>query len=256
MTKVSIIIPLYNEAESIPPLCCRLEPVIGRLEEQYETEIVFVDDGSTDDTYRLLKQSFSNWPNVRFLRHERNQNLGGALRTGFRASSGDLICTMDSDCTYDPEKIPELIQLLLDEELDLVTASPYHPDVKRCDAEGYRLFLSRNLSRLYSVILPYKIHCYTSLFRVYRRSAIEAIEIESPGFLAVAEILIKAGLKGFRLGECALGLGRRRHGVSKAKKVKLIRDHLKFMSRALLTRWVPSKLKPLLPAQGSLFLSI
>ena len=255
MIKVAIIVPLYNEAESVSYLSSKLTPALNDLTAQYKTEVIFIDDGSTDDTFDLLSKSFSHWPNVKILKHQRNQGLGSALKTGFEVSSGDLICTMDSDCSYDPEKIPELILFLLDNDLDIVTASPHHPNAEISTANKLRLFLSRSISFIYGKVLPYKIYCYTSIFRIYRKKVFKEIKIMSPRSLSVTEILVKAVMKGFRIGEVPLGLSKRSHGNSKAENGKIVLGHVKLVTKILFTRLVPLKVKSLFPARMSLFLN-
>lgn len=254
MVTLSIVIPFYNEAEGIPSLNRQLCPVLGVLENQFDIELILVDDGSTDDTYLLLKANFAYLPKVKFLRHAVNRNLGGALQTGFHAASGDLVCCMDSDCSYEPGLLIDMIQFLQQENLDIVTASPYHPKGEVLDISRQRLLLSKSLSVLYRMILPFKLYCFTSIFRVYKKNTIESIEIQSTGFLAVTEILIKAGFQGCRLGEVPARLTSRNHGVSKAKIGNMITDHLCFITRILLTRLFPSRLKVLVPGHTMLFL--
>src|SRR3989338_10086249 len=124
--KLSIITPCYNEEEGIENLSVRLEPVLNELSKKYEIELVFVDDGSRDRTNELLHKFFGKQKNVKIIKHEKNQNLGGAMRTGFAHSTGEIIVSIDSDCTYDPADIPALVAAL-DEKTDMVNASAYHP---------------------------------------------------------------------------------------------------------------------------------
>ena len=116
--------------------CCRTSA------QQYALEVIFVDDGSTDATWSLLHQTFDslNSPGMEFhfLQHEVNRGLGAALRTGFAGVSGDLIVTTDSDGTYKFSTIPALLACLTP-GVDMVTASPYHPQGRVVGVPRYRL---------------------------------------------------------------------------------------------------------------------
>ena len=101
------------------------------LSARFTVETLFVNDGSRDQTEALLNDTFKDNPNVRVVSHETNRGLGAALRTGFKHATGDIIVTTDFDGTYDFANIPQLIDQLLDEKVDIVTASPYHPQGTR-----------------------------------------------------------------------------------------------------------------------------
>ena len=125
--KISLVIPCYNEEAGLPQLARALLEVRRTLEPIYQLELVFVNDGSTDSTQAEIQRYFG-CGTVRPDRGPRGQpRLGAALRTGFRHATGVWIATTDSDCTYDPRELSEMIRLM---ELgaDVVVASPYHPD--------------------------------------------------------------------------------------------------------------------------------
>ena len=236
--KLSIVIPCYNEIDNISKIREELFPVIGLLSTQGPVEIVFVDDGSTDGTLGAIQQALSTAQienvNYVFKRHEMNRGLGAALRTGFSATTGDIIVTTDSDGTYRFETIPGLIQML--DGADFVTASPYHPHGKVVGVPPFRLFLSRGSSLIYRILVDLKIHTYTCLFRAYRREVIENVQFQADGFLAGTELMVKAMLKGFRVKEYPAVLYRRMFGVSKAKLMRTILAHLKFQGQVFLAR--------------------
>ena len=127
---LSIIIPCYNEAENVPKIQKEFFPVASELAKDRSLEVIFVDDGSTDGTWQRLVDAFGNGNEpgvtVKFERHEVNQGLGAAVRTGFDAARGEVIVTTDSDGTYKFSEIPNLL-FYLRPGVDMVTASPYHP---------------------------------------------------------------------------------------------------------------------------------
>jgi len=236
---LSIIIPCYNEADNVLKLQTEFFPVVAELAKTQLVEVIFVDDGSTDATWSALSNAFEHSPvvdvPVKFERHPVNRGLGAAMRTSMAAASGDIIVTIDSDGTYKFTEIPALLARLTP-EVDIVTASPYHPDGGVAGVPAYRLVLSRGSSILYRLLVNWRVHTYTALFRAYRRAVIDHVSFESNGFLAGTELMVKAMLMGYRVAEYPAVLYARVHGVSKAKLMRTIRAHLKFQGQVLLRR--------------------
>ncbi len=230
--RYTVIIPCYNEAEGVPALRAALQPVIDQLMADGGVEVVFVDDGSTDGTGDLLREAFADVPFVRILTHPRNLGLGAALRTGFQAARGEIVITTDSDGTYPFEEILSMLRFM-SEDVDLVTASPYHPGGGIEGVPAWRRLFSFGASSLYRWILNSPVRTYTALFRAYRRQVLEAITIESDGYVAVAEIMAKAIRFGFRVAEYPTTLRVRRFGRSKMKILRTILAHLHLMARLI-----------------------
>lgn len=251
---ISIVIPGYNEADNVGKLREELFPVVRQLATQRAVEVVFVDDGSKDGTGDALEAAFGSaafgrelGAQVRIVRHVRNRGLGAALRTGFAASTGDLVLTTDMDGTYKFDTIPALLNRLTS-GVDIVTGSPYHPQGQVVGVPEYRLFFSKGSSMLYRLLVSRDLHCYTALFRVYRRAVVKNVGFDSPGFLAGTELLVKAMLSGYRAAELPATLYSRVHGVSKAKIARTVRAHLAFLWRVLLHRL---KIKPLVASNSA-----
>ncbi len=235
---LSIVVPCYNEVDNVQKLRAEFPSVVVDLARTRSVEVVFVDDGSSDGTGQALREAFGNAETgilFRFERHVVNRGLGAALRTGLAASSGAVVITADSDGTYPYAEIPALLACL-HSDVDIVTASPYHPAGGVAGVPRYRLILSQGSSLIYRILLDRHLHTYTCLFRAYRRSVIEGISFESNGFLAGTELLVKAMLSGHRVAEYPTVLQARKFGVSKAKLVRTIRAHLRFQARILLHR--------------------
>jgi dolichol-phosphate mannosyltransferase len=236
---LSIIVPCYNEVENIPKIEQELFPVIRELAQSQSVQVVFVDDGSSDGTWQGLQEAFGNENGssvtVCFEQHKVNQGLGAALRTGFAASRGERVVTTDSDGTYKFAEIPNLLACLTP-GVDMVTASPYHPQGGVAGVPAYRLFFSRGCSAVYRILADWRVYTYTCLFRAYRRAVIDQVSFESNGFLAGTEILVNGMLMGFRAAEYPAVLHQRVYGTSKAKLVRTIRAHLKYQWRVLLHR--------------------
>ena len=230
--KLSIIVPCYNEEEGIPNLVDNLNPVLAQLRENYQLELIFVDDGSTDKTNELLHQNFAQKENTKIIKHEVNKNLGEAMRTGFSNATGDLIATIDSDCTYHPSLlIPMLSQL--DENTDIVTASPYHPEGKVENIPEYRLFLSKSICWMYRQLTGSDLHTFTALFRVQKKDVVDNVRFKSKNFLATAEMLIYSIMKGYKAKEFPTTLTVRKFGTSKMKLLLVIKSHAKFVFKLM-----------------------
>lgn len=125
---------------------------------------------------------------------------------------------------------------MMDAGVDMVTASPYHPDGAVLNVPRWRLGLSRSLSRIYRLILRQKLATYTSCFRVYRRQALTSLRISHTGFLGVTEILVRLDQQGSRVVECPAVLEARLFGESKMRIVKTIFGHLKLLCGILYER--------------------
>lgn len=235
---VSIIIPCFNESEGIKPLKTKLLPVLEKLSLVRLVELIFVDDGSTDDTFLKLQQSFGQQAQI--IRHHRNRGISAAIRTGLAHSMGKIVCTIDSDCTYDPKQLVDLLNLIRG-DVDIVTGSPYHPKGTVRNVPVWRLFLSKGLSQMYRVVLPQKLYTYTSMFRAYRREVLETVPTTYPGFLGLVETLVEAILLGYKVVEYPTELSRRTFGQSKLRVASVIASHLKYICKLILRRKLGQK---------------
>jgi len=224
---ISVVIPCYNEEEGIPYLAEKINAALPELLKKYAVELIFVDDGSTDKTNQLLYQHFGKMLSVKIVTHEKNRNLGAALRTGFAHASGDYVAALDSDCTYDPALLLPLLNLM-DKRTDIITVSPYHPQGKVSNVPRYRIFLSKGASFLYRVLLDWNLYTYTAMVRVYKKKVIQDVSFERNNFLGVTELLVKAMLKGYKVKELPAELNVRKFGMSKMKVIplKVIKGHL------------------------------
>lgn len=234
---ITIVIPCYNEEASLPYLANTLKSVEKNLSEKgFQPNFIFIDDKSKDETFKNLNELFGEKKNVKIIQHAENQGVAAGIMTGLKEAETEIVCSMDCDCTYDPHELENMLPLLAD-EVDLVTASPYHKAGGVRNVPGWRLFLSKGASWLYRRTLHAKLDTYTSCFRVYRRSSFVALELEEKGFLGVAEMLGKLDLKGGRIVEYPTVLEVRLFGFSKMKTARTIFGHLKLLSKLTKTRW-------------------
>jgi dolichol-phosphate mannosyltransferase len=234
---ISIIVPVLNEADGIEQLREKLESARALLQKMGSIQLVFIDDGSTDQTPSLLRSVFQEDKNCTIVVHDKNRGVGAAFRTGFQHATGDIVCTIDADCSYDPEGLKRLIDVLMSEGADIAVASPYHPDGAVEDVVPWRLFVSRVCSAIYRLLSPVQLYTYTSIFRVYRARVIETVSFEANGFVSAAEILIHASEQGYRIAEVPMVLHGRKVGVTKMKVFRTVTRHLGMMTTILLQRF-------------------
>lgn len=230
---VTIIVPCFNEAENVPRIARDLGAVAAQMATEESVELLFVDDGSRDETASLLEAA--KWPvPMRVLRHPTNRGLGAAVRTGVVHGSTDALIVTDADGTYDFATIPRL-RALLSGRIGIVTASPYHPDGAVEGVPGYRLALSRGASTVYRLLVDRSVHTYTAMYRAYRSDVIRSTPFDSDGFLAMTEIMVNALRAGHRVAEFPATLRQRAFGQSKARVLQITRSHVRFIARIIAT---------------------
>ncbi|WP_048191098.1 glycosyltransferase family 2 protein [Methanobacterium sp. SMA-27] len=213
--KISVIIPMYNEEDNVLRTLVEVNMVMKNYEDY---EIVVVDDGSADDTYRLAEEFSSDNTHVKIYKQPINMGMGRALRTGFEKSEGDIIITIDADLSYSPEHITKLAsELLNDETVDIAVGSPYMEggDVK--NVPFIRLFISKIANKFVGYSMPENLSTVTSVLRAYRREVIDSMELESNGTNINLEILSKAIATRYKIKEVPAVLEGRKLGRSKLK---------------------------------------
>lgn len=230
---VTVIVPCHNEEAGLPTLLARLRRM-RTAQAAAGWHFLFVDDGSTDGTFAALLRAARDESWIEVVRHHENLGLGAALRTGFAQAKSPIICTIDSDCTYPPERLPELTAQL-DNGAKIVTASAWHPENAETQGSGFRLMLSRTVSIIYKLMIGQDVYTFTCLFRAYRRTALRSIRFRANGFAAVAEIMLRAILKGYAIGEVPMPLETRKYGESKLKVSDAIMAHLGLLTLTALT---------------------
>jgi glycosyltransferase involved in cell wall biosynthesis len=245
-----VVVPCYNEEAAIPHLAEALVRLERCLKGRCQVELIFVDDGSTDATRDALRRYFGNRPDCRILHHDTNRGIAAALATGFRAATHEVVASIDSDCTYDPVQLADMVPRLAD-GVAMVTASPYHPQGRVLNVPAWRLHISRAASWLYRRLLGNKLHTYTSCFRVCRRSAVVDQRLRHEGFVGVAELLWRVDRAGERIVEHPAVLDVRRFGQSKMRVLSAGMAHLRLLATIaccrIVDRFGPSERKPRTP---------
>ncbi len=232
---LTIAIPLYNEEEGIKNLHIVLTPILERLKSDRPINTILVNDGSTDNTEKLLFEYFSKISDLKIINHDKNLNLGGFLNTIISNCETDLVVFLDSDCTFDPGYIFDMLEIL-DEKTDIINGSPYHPDGKIDGVKKSRLAISYLCNFIYRRITKVKSYTFTSIFKMYRTNKIKKIEIYNTGFVSVAELFIRSVQNGSSIKEFPCTLSIRQVGESKIHIVSSVIDHLKFMLKIIVKR--------------------
>ncbi|MBI4604761.1 MAG: glycosyltransferase, partial [Planctomycetes bacterium] len=190
-------------------------------------------------TWEQLSERFAGVRDVHVLRHPENRGVAAAILTGIQNAPTEIVCSIDCDCSYDPNVLESMVPMI--GSADLVTASPYHPQGRVFNVPGWRLFLSKTLSIVYSLLLRHRIYTFTSCCRVYRKSFVERLRLKSAGFLGVAEMLIQTKLLGGRVAEHPATLESRLFGESKMKVARTIFRHLGLIAELCLGRIAPAR---------------
>src|SRR5438067_10887063 len=209
--RISIVVPCHNEADSLD----RLEAGLARLQQaltpRYVMELILVDDGSTDATWQMMQDRYEGAVGVRLLQHPVNRGIAAAIQSGLLQAETDIVASLDADCTYEPLQLLSLLEAFAD-DVDLVVASPYHPQGAVIGVPQWRLTISRLASRCYRLVMRNRLHTYTSCFRVYRRSAVVDVNLAHGGFVGIAELVWQLDRRGGKIVECRAVLRTRIEG--------------------------------------------
>lgn len=213
--KISVIIPMYNEEENAINTLSEVNRVLQKYQDY---EIIAVDDGSQDDTLKLIKNFSLESLNLLVLSHQLNMGMGRALRTGFENASGDIIITVDADLSYSADHIPLIADTLInDESVDIVVGSPYMKGGKVKNVPAFRLFVSKCANKFVGFSLSENLSTVTAVLRGYRKEVLDSLELESNGTDINLEILSKTGATKYRIKEVPATLEGRKLGSSKLK---------------------------------------
>jgi dolichol-phosphate mannosyltransferase len=224
---LSIVIPMFNEADNVESTLKRVEEALVPFNGTYE--IIAVNDGSLDNTFEILSNLAEQDGKLKVVSYSRNIGRGMALRKGFKESGGKIIVSIDADLSYSPNYILDLVETLRREtDIDLVLASPYMPGGGVQNVPTLRLWISKWGNRILRFAMPNRIYTSTGIFRAYRKKVLDFLELESDGKEIHLEILSKALALGYRVKECPAILTSRKRGKSKFKFRKTAISHLVF----------------------------
>ena len=228
VTELSVIVPVFNEEESIAPLVKALMSVLGRTGRDFE--IIFVDDGSTDRSAERLANAVAAHPEIKVIQFRYNAGQTAALMAGIDHASGDTIVTIDADLQNDPEDIPTLLSKL-DEGADVV--SGWRKD--RQDAAIRRNFVSRIANILISRISGVRLHDYGCTLKAYRKEVLGGMRLygEMHRFVPIYASWMGAKVVELPVRHKARRFGQSKYGLNRTFKVVLDLLVVKFFSRYL-----------------------
>jgi glycosyltransferase involved in cell wall biosynthesis len=226
---ISIVVPLYNEEESLPELMAWITRVVQQ--HKYLHEVVMVDDGSTDRSWCAVQQLQKEYGDtLRGIRLQRNYGKAAALYCGFAAAQGNVVITMDADLQDSPEEIPELYRMVAEEGYDVVSGWKK----KRHDPLGKRL-----PSKLYNatvrIITGIKLHDMNCGLKAYKRKVVKSIEVYGDMHRYIPVLAKQAGFK--KIGEKAVQHQARKYGESKFGWQRFMTGFLDLMSVIFVTKF-------------------
>jgi len=203
---ISIVIPVFNEDESLPELCSWIERVVR--ENNLSTEIILVDDGSTDHSWEVIESLRVKNPMIKGIKFQRNYGKSAALNEGFKAANGDVVITMDADMQDSPDEIPELNRMILEEKYDLVSGwkKLRHDPVSKTLPSKFFNWTTARVTRI-------PLHDFNCGLKAYRYRVIKSIEVYGEMHRYIPVIAKWAGFK--RIGEKVVQHRARKYGYTK-----------------------------------------
>ncbi|MFA7043194.1 MAG: glycosyltransferase family 2 protein [Bacteroidales bacterium] len=225
---ISLVIPLFNEAESIPDLFSWIQRVM--TEHKFSYEVIFVNDGSTDKSWDIIKSLQVEHPEVKGIKFRRNYGKSPALYCGFKRAEGDVVITLDADLQDSPDEIPELYKMITEEGYDLVSGWKK----KRYDGK-----LTKNIpSKIYNAtarrITGLKLHDMNCGLKAYRKIVIKNIEVYGEMHRYLPYLAKNAGFT--KIGEKVVHHQKRKYGESKFGMNRFVNGYLD-----LITLWFLNK---------------
>ena len=219
---LSIVIPLLNEAESLPELEAWIRRVVEK--EGYSYEIVFVDDGSTDNSWHIIQELSKQNPNVKAIRFRKNYGKSPALNEGFKLVQGDVVITMDADLQDSPDEIPELYKMIKKDGYDLVSGWKK----VRYDSKLMKNIPSKLFNRTTRKMSGIKLHDFNCGLKAYRLDLVKSLQIYGEMHRYIPVI---AKMNGFgNIGEKVVHHQKRKYGTSKFGMSRFVRGYLDLLT--------------------------
>ena len=210
--KLSVLIPVYNEARTIDEILTLV------TREPTEKEVVVVDDGSTDGTREKLR-AWDGRDGVRLILHERNQGKGRAVRTALEAARGDILIIQDADLEYDPAEYPLLLRPIEAGRADVVFGSRFAGSYEHRVQNFWHQQGNRLLTLISNVVTGLNLSDMATCYKAFHRGVVPALDLVSPGFGVDAEITAKVARGGFRIFEVPVSYFGR--SQAEGKKIRL-----------------------------------
>ena len=222
---LSFVIPVFNEAESLSRLLEEIDAVA--TEQEFDYEVIFVDDGSTDDSWDVIVDEHQRDSSVVGLQFRRNFGKAAALNAGFQLAQGEVVFTLDADLQDDPQEIPKFLEVLESEDVDVVSGWK-----KKRHDPWHKVGPSRVFNLMVSKLTGVRLHDHNCGFKCYRRGVVEEIQLygELHRFVPVL-----AAARGWRVGEVVVNHREREYGKSKYGAKRIIKGFLDLLTVHLVT---------------------
>ena len=218
---ISIVIPLLNEAESLPELHAWIKRVMDEHKLSYE--VIFIDDGSTDESWSIIEQLKNSFSEVKGLKFRRNYGKSAALNEGFALAQGDSVFTMDADLQDSPDELPAMHKMLWEEGFDLVSGwkqKRYDPITKTLPTKLYN-WATRRMSGIF-------LHDFNCGLKAYKNEVVKSIEVYGEMHRYIPVMAHRAGYK--KIGEKVVQHQSRKYGTTKFGLSRFVRGPLDLLS--------------------------
>jgi len=219
---LSIVIPLIDEAESLPELTAWIEKVMN--ENHYSYEVIFVDDGSSDNSWEVIESLRAKNSNIKGIKFQRNYGKSAGLNEAFRAASGDVVITMDADLQDSPDEIPELNRMITVEGYDMVSGWKK----KRYDNTFTKNIPSKFFNAVTRSVSGIKLHDFNCGLKAYKNKTIKGIEVYGEMHRYIPVLAKWAGYK--KIGEKVVEHRARKYGKSKFGWSRFVNGFLDLLS--------------------------
>lgn len=226
---ISVVIPLYNEAESLPELHAWIKRVMK--EHNFSHEIIFVNDGSTDGSWDVIKKLSSQDPSVKGIKFRRNYGKSPALFCGFEKAEGNVVITMDADLQDSPDEIPELYRMIKEDGYDLVSGykqKRYDPLSKTIPTKLFNA-TARKVSGIHN------LHDFNCGLKAYRKDVIKHIEVYGEMHRYIPYLAKNAGFN--KIGEKVVHHQARKYGKTKFGLSRFVNGYLDLLSLWFLSKY-------------------
>jgi len=225
---LSIIIPLYNEEESLPELHDWIKRVVEK--ENYSYEIIFVDDGSNDKSWQVIESLSEKNSHVKGIKFRRNYGKSAALYSGFEKAQGDVVITMDADLQDSPDEIPELFRMIKEDGYDLVSGwkKKRHDPISKTIPSKFFNYITRVISHI-------KLHDFNCGLKAYSNEVIKSVEVYGEMHRYIPVLAKQAGFR--KIGEKIVQHRARQYGVSKFGLERFINGFLDLLSVVFITKF-------------------
>lgn len=225
---ISVIVPFYNEEESLPELLAWIDRVMKQ--NNFSHEVVMIDDGSTDQSWETVVELQKTYPAIKATRFRRNYGKSPALFIAFEQAQGNVVITMDADLQDSPEEIPELYKMIVEQKYDLVSGWKYN----RHDPVG-KTWPSKFFNATARAASGIKLHDFNCGLKAYRRKVIKSIEVYGEMHRFIPILAKQAGFK--KIGEKIVNHQARKYGVSKFGWERMIKGYIDMLSVMFTTRF-------------------